>query len=119
MFLKILLLNHRYLEICNFACFSENRINLLSFKTSSQSFDLSPESFGILRCLKKLLVSAAIFCLRFLKRVSKNSLMNSKIYVWLCFELLVFCSKFKKNFVDFSLCSYQSHLLLIRISSVI
>ena len=41
-----------------------------SVKSSSQKFYLSSESFGILRWLKKLSISVAVFCLHFLKRVS-------------------------------------------------
>ena len=41
-----------------------------SVKSSSESFDLSSEWFETLRWLKKLSVSATVFCLRFLKRVS-------------------------------------------------
>ena len=41
-----------------------------SVKSSSQSFGLSSKKFEILKRLKQLLISAAVFCLRFLKRVS-------------------------------------------------
>ena len=89
-------------------------------KSFSQSAVSSSEILEILRWLRKLLISTTVFCLCFFKKKSWNCLtfLSSPISFFIEIWAPRYFSKFKKNFVNFLLSSYQSHLLLIQMSSV-
>ena len=129
-FHKILLLTHRYLDICIFACFSKNCIKnkYLSVKSFSPSFTWFSKSFGISTSLNNFSNSMTVFCSSVLKRVLKFVWCVLKYVFGLRFlhhqqqVLFVFwdapCfSKFKKNLSIFH--HVHTHLLLNCIPSLV
>ena len=104
-FHKILLLIHRYLEICRFACFSKSWINLFWLNFPFLSFlSLFP------RFEKSFVKFSDVFDIMYF--LCNFFIVNSKLFI--VFWDHRYFSKFKKKFVYFLPCSYQSHLLLIR-----